>query len=132
MMEINFMSWTKSILTAVGCYCMLITTAQTEELAVAIPLYQQCPLYLQLNSQSYALEVESVYAGSIEDGAILKPEPMPTDNNIEPSFWVYTTSPEYPFYIKCHYKGTKHYLVLNMQGARRCTFDNLEIRSKCE
>jgi len=132
MMEINFMLWTKSILTKVGCYFLFMAIAQAEELAVKTPLYQQCPLYLQLDARSYVLEVEDVYAGSIEDGAILKPEPVFAGSNIKPSFWVYTTSLEYPFHIKCHYKDTKHYLVLSLQGALRCTFDNLGVRSKCE
>jgi len=125
------MSWTKSIPIIVGSYCLLIMTAQAERLPVTVPLYQ-CPSYLQLGFQSYALDIETqgdVYNGPIEEMGALKPEPIPDDDNVEPSFWDYgdyrdaNGNPpiERPLYLKCRYKDTGHYLVLKMQGAYRCT-----------
>jgi len=122
------MSWTKSILTAIYCYCLSLTTTQAEEQPVTAPLYQ-CPLYLQLSSQSYALDLETqgdVYDGPIEEMGSLVPESVPDDD--EPSFWDYGdyrdangNPPKRPLYLKCRYKDTGHYLVLKMQGAYRCT-----------
>jgi len=124
------MSWTKSILAVLGSYCLLVMTAQAEKRPVATPSYQ-CPAYLKLDSQSYALDMENhgVYDGPIEEMAGLKPEPITDDNNVEPSFWDYGdyrdangNPPEPPLYLKCFYKDTGHYLVLKMQGAYHCTF----------
>jgi len=115
------MSWTKSILmVACGC-CLWVTAAQAQQ--VTIPLYQ-CPASLQVSSQSYELKREAVYDGPIEEMGELKPEPVPNNENIEPSFWTYEVSSpaERSLYLKCYYQGTEHYVVLKAQGARRCTF----------
>jgi len=134
-MEGDFMSWTKSILAAICCYCLLATAALAEKLPVITALYQQCPASLQLGSQSYALGAEHLYDGSIEEGFVLKPEPVPVDA-VEPSFWEYSYDspfpPPRPLYVKCLYQNIEHYLVLKLPGARRCTFDNMETRMKCE
>jgi len=126
------MLWTKSILAIAGSYGLLIMTAQAEERRpISIPLYQ-CPAYLQLDSQSYALDLDiqgGVFDGPIEEMGALKPEPIPDDDNVEPSFWDYgdyrdadgNPPVERPLYLKCRYKDTGHYLVLKMQGAYRCT-----------
>jgi len=126
------MSLTKSIFAVVGGCCLLVMTAQAKDREpVAVPLYQ-CPPYLQLGAQSYALDIETqgdVYDGPIEEMAGLKPEPITDDDNVKPSFWDYGdyrdangNPPEPPLYLKCRYKDTGHYLVLKMQGAYRCTF----------
>jgi len=134
------MSRTKSILVIAGSYGLLIMTAQaTERRPVSVPLYQ-CPAYLQLDSKSYVLNLDYhvVYDGPIEEMAALKPEPVPDDSNVEPLFWGYGdyrdtngNPPERPLYLKCFYKDTGHYLVLKMQGAYRCTFQESE-PVKCE
>jgi len=122
---------TKSIPAIVGSYCLLIMAAQAEELPVTTPLYQ-CPPYLQLGSQSYALDLDiqgDVYDGPIEEMGVLKSEPVPDDDNVEPFFRDYgdyrdadgNPPVERPLYLKCRYKDTGHYLVLKMQGAYRCT-----------
>jgi len=119
-----FMSWSRSILTAICCYWLPVTLVQAEELPVTTPLYQ-CPTYLQLDTHSYALDTgrESVYDSPIEEMTVLKPEPVPDDDNVKPSFWDYgVASPKRPFYIRCYYKDTAHFLVIKAKGARRCTF----------
>jgi len=113
------MSYNKSILTAVCCYCLLATTVHAvEESAIASPLYQ-CPAYLKLYSQSYTFKGAAVYSGPIEEQAILIPEPHPDEN---PSFGMYETAPEHTLHVECHYKDTEHYLVLEAKGARWCAF----------
>jgi len=122
------MSWTKFILAITASHCFLIMVAQAERLPVTTPLYQ-CPAYLYLDYKSYPLDVEnqSVCDGPVEEMGWLVPEPVPGDNN--PSFWDYGdyrdangNPPERPLYLECHYKDTGHYLVLEMKGAYRCTF----------
>jgi len=131
------MSWIKYMIKSIPiitcAYLLLITTVQAEKLPVAVALYPQCPLSLQLDGQSYALENEHIYAGPVEDRATLKPEPIPDKEGIEPSFWEHRgASSKYPFYLKCIYQNTPHYLVLNLRGARRCTSTQADTRMKCE
>jgi len=113
------MLWTKSILAAVGCGCLLIAIAQAEEKsAAAWPLYQ-CPAYLQLGSRSYAFEGSAFYDGPLEDRAGLIPFPHPDES---PSFGVQEAFPPRTLHVGCHYKDTEHYLVLVAKGARWCAF----------
>jgi len=126
------MSLTKSLLTTTCCYCLFTAIVQAE---TPVASTYQCPDHLQLGSLSYALEGTSVYDGPIEDRAMLKPEPVPDDDRLEPSFWDYgdysNIFPEATLYLKCRYKNIEHYLVLKAKGARRCTF-TAETHTECK
>jgi len=127
------MKWIKPILTMACCHGLLLAVAQAE--STVAPLFYQCPAFLQLDSQSYALEGTAVYDGPIEDRATLKPEPVPDDDNLESSFWDYGDYSdillERTLHLKCSYKNTGHYLVLEAKGAHRCTFTR-QTRTQCE
>jgi len=127
------MSWIKFVLTAVSSY-FLIVAVQAEELPVTVPLYEQCPLSLQLDSGTYPLSYSQIYLGPIENQAVLRGKLVAEDYENESSFWLYETCPEFPFYLKCHYQDTWHYLVLPLHGARRCTQSSTgaDGRVKCE
>jgi len=112
------MSWIKSILAIIGCYYLLVATAQAEERRVTTPLYQ-CPAYLQLDSKSYAFKGSAFSDGPIENKAWLVPFPHPDES---PSFGVQEAFPPRTLYVECHYKDTEHYLVLEAKGARWCAF----------
>jgi len=125
------MLWIRPILAAACCYFLLVAATLADTIPVASPIYE-CPAYLQLDARSYVLDVEHVYDGPIEEQFILKPEPVPDDDGVEPSFWDYgRASPNRPFHIKCIYKDTGHYLVLEAKGARRCTFTD-QTPTRCE
>jgi|GEM_PF-964604 len=112
------------LITACG-YGLCAMSAQAENVPVSTALYQ-CPTQLQLDAQSYALAKADVYDGPIEHMAQLKPEPTPDEDNVKPLFWDYgdygALLDKTTLYLKCHYQNTGHYLVLEMKGARRCTF----------
>jgi len=124
-MENNAMLWIKSLLITACGYGLCAAIAQAETVPVSAALYQ-CPAQLQLGAQSYTLAKADVYDGPIERMAQLKPEPIPDEDNVEPLFWDYgdygALLDKTTLYLKCHYQNTGHYLVLEMKGARRCTF----------
>jgi len=124
----------KSFLAALCMYALLVLTAQAEELPVATPLYPQCPLQLQLDGQSYALDDEDLYFNAIDWRLEVRPDAVPQEYNYpeEPDFWLYETYHKFPFYLKCNYENTQHYLVLELRGAHRCTRGKDEKRMKCE
>jgi len=116
------MSWIKAISLALFC---LISSVQAEPSSW---LYQ-CPAQLQLHTQSHTLKGATVFDGPIEERATLVPEFI-ADAKQSAHWEAYQQT----LYVKCRYQDTRHYIVLEAEGAKQCIQDVKDsvVRVQCK
>ncbi|WP_409558468.1 STY0301 family protein [Achromobacter sp.] len=121
MMGTRFMSLSERssrLLTAVGITASAILTSFSPfSVARAASHVYQCPTHLLVDGAQWQLDAINVFDGPIEKLVALVPETSPNDPGLQ--FWTFNggATP----YMKCLYHGTQHYLVLEAEGATRCT-----------
>lgn len=130
MMGISFMSlskkkWFVATVSITGIFVAPLGYADNSKISKAPAITYQCPAILALNEKTYPLEKANVFDGPVEDRADLVPETDPAHPEL--ATWQVAGGQFVP-HLKCRYRGVRHYIVLEAEGAKQCRLQTLANR----
>ena len=134
MMGISSMSLSsqKWLLAVVAIVAATLGYAEPPKGSKASVMNYTCPAKLMLGEKTYPLEKANVFDGPIEDRADLVPKTDPAHPEL--AVW-HVGGGQFIPHLKCRYRGTRHYLVLEAAGAKQCrlwTASNHPVSAHCQ